>query len=147
MKLSTKTRYALRALVDLATNYNGTPVKINAIASRQDLSNRYLENLFTILKSANLLKSRKGKAGGFVLSKDPEDITVLEVFEIIEGKLAIIECLDNSQNCDDKKESCPTFPLWSKLNNTIKETLQNITLAKLVDDYKNKTTNSGIYYI
>ncbi len=135
MRLSTKARYAVRALVDLGAHENGTPLQIKDIAARENLSVRYLENLFTLLRSANILKSSKGKNGGFLLARNPEDITIREIIEVVEGDLAVVSCVIMPDSCD-KALNCTTRKVWNKMSKALINTLNSITLAELIADYK-----------
>ncbi len=137
MKLSTKTRYVVRALVDLAVNYNGSPVQIKDIAKRELLSVRYLENLFTVLRAGGILKSEKGHGGGFKLGKKPEDISLLDVVELIEGKVVIVDCLADGSLCEIKSD-CITHDVWEEINNAIIDILKKTTIADLMKKYRAK---------
>lgn len=148
MKLSTKTRYTVLALLDLAVNDNGKPSKIKNIASRQDLSTRYLENLFTNLRADGILISSKGQGGGFSLSRDPSKINLLEVIEAVEGKFSLVDCIESDSFCQ-KSADCITRNIWKKANNNLKDFFKAITLKDLIRDYKKKAKNKNqdMYYI
>lgn len=131
MKLSTKTRYAVRAIMDLNKNYTDMPVSIKDIAGRENISERYLENIFHALKKAGILNSSKGKGGGFSLNRKLEDINLLELIEILEGEMMIVECAGEHTDCD--VDNCRTSKLWRLINSKLKDTLSNITLADIDD--------------
>lgn len=133
MKLSTKGRYGVKAMVDLALHYGDTPVSIKTISQRQNISEYYLEQLFSPLRKAKLIKSVRGAQGGYVLNSAPKDITVAEVMYVLEGPIEISECIEGSE-CD-KTDYCATRLLWEKIKNSIDEVMESITLQDIVDDY------------
>lgn len=136
MKLSTRGRYGVRAMVDLAIHYGKTPVSIKCISERQGISESYLEQLFSPLRKAKLIKSIRGAQGGYVLSREPKNITASDIIEVLEGPIEISSCVDegvcNSKNYD----CCSTRLLWSKIKTSIEEIMQSVTLQDLTDDYK-----------
>ena len=134
MKLSTKGRYGVKAMVDLAIHYGDTPVSIKTIAKRQGISEYYLEQLFAPLRKAKLIKSIRGAQGGYVLNKDPKEITVADIMYILEGPIEIAECID-STDCDNV-DSCATRLLWGRIKNSIDEVMEGITLQDIVDEDK-----------
>lgn len=131
MRLSTKTRYAVRAILDLNDNYNGNPISIKDIANRQGISERYLENIFHALKKAGILDSIKGKGGGFSLKLKMNEINLLQLLETLEGDLLIVECVGDHSNCDI--DNCNSSKLWKLINDRMKETLSGISLADIKD--------------
>jgi Rrf2 family iron-sulfur cluster assembly transcriptional regulator len=131
MRLSKKCRYAIKSLIDLVKNYQGAPISIRDISKRQNVSLRYLENIFHDLKKSEILASVKGKGGGFSLSKNIEDISLLDIIEALEGKLEIVDCVAHEDRCDQSTE-CYTHDLWISLNKTIKDSFQNIKLANII---------------
>ena len=133
MKLSTKGRYGVKAMVDLALHYGDTPVSIKTISQRQNISEYYLEQLFSPLRIAKLIKSVRGAQGGYVLNSAPKDITVAEVMYVLEGPIEISDCIEGSE-CD-KTDYCATRLLWEKIKNSIDEVMESITLQDIVDDY------------
>ncbi|CAM2981478.1 Rrf2 family transcriptional regulator [Hathewaya histolytica] len=139
MKLSTKGRYGVKAMVDLAINNESRePISIKSIAERQNISEYYLEQLFGSLRKAGLIKSIRGAAGGYVLNKPPQDITVHHIMEVLEGPVEISNCLVD--DCCDNIEGCPTRLLWKKLKESIEEVTSSITLQDMVDDYNSMNT-------
>ena len=148
MKLSTKTRYTVRALLDLAVNDKGKPSQIKDIARRQDLSPRYLENLFTNLRASGILISSRGKGGGFRLSKAPSMVNLLDVLEAVEGKLLLASCVGSDSFCK-KSADCIARDIWTKANNNLKVFFQSITLKDLIKEHKKraKDKNQDMYYI
>ena len=134
MKLSTKGRYGVKAMVDLAINYGSEPVSIKTISKRQNISEYYLEQLFSPLRKANLITSIRGAQGGYVLSKKPEDITIADIMNVVEGPIEISDCVDNTK-CDNV-ECCATRLLWTKIKTSIDEVMSSVTLQDIVNDYK-----------
>ena len=148
MKLSTKGRYSSRAMLDLALHYGDGPVSIREVAQRQDISNRYLENLMTALVSKGLVASSRGKGGGFTLARSPGEIKLLEVISTVEGSLAPVHCVDNPAECN-RSEGCVTVEIWGKLKEALTDVLDSITLADMVSMYRKKTTDKSelMYFI
>ncbi len=107
MKLSTKGRYGVKAMVDLAINYGGQPVSIKNISERQHISEYYLEQLFSPLRKAKLIKSIRGAQGGYILNRHPEDITVADIMEVLEGPIEISSCLEGEDSCSNM-DCCAT---------------------------------------
>ena len=133
MKLSTRTRYGVRALLELAGSYGKGPLQIKVIAHRQDISVKYLEQLIAILKSAGLVKSIRGSKGGYVLAKTPNQIKLGDVFDCLEGLSAItVECVENENYCV-RAADCVTRQVWTQLQETMENVLQSITLQDLID--------------
>lgn len=135
MKLSTKGRYGVKAMVDLAIHYGSEPVSIKSISERQGISEYYLEQLFAPLRKSNLIKSVRGAQGGYVLSKAPKDITVADIMEVLEGPIEISNCLDE-KNCNNV-DCCATRLLWAKIKNSIDSVTKSTTLQDILDDYNN----------
>ena len=138
MKLSTKGRYGLRALIDLAQYSEETPVSITSISKRQDISERYLEQLMSMLKKAGLVKSIRGAAGGYILAKPADEISVGDVLRALEGSLEPVECagLDPRGGCQ-ASESCVTKYVWKRINDSINRTVDDIWLSQLVEEGRN----------
>lgn len=137
MKISTKGRYALRLMLDIALNDAKTPVRIKDIAERQQISDKYLEQIVSSLNKAGFVKSLRGPQGGYRLTKKPEEYTVGMILRLIEGSLAPVTCLDDDINNCTRADRCPTLILWEKLYDAISEVVDNITLADLISWQKN----------
>lgn len=142
MKLSTKGRYGVKAMVDLAINYGKEPVSIKAISNRQNISEYYLEQLFSGLRKAKLIKSIRGVNGGYILEKDPRDITVYEILEVLEGPIEISTCIEGN-HCNNI-DCCATRLVWKKIKESIDTVTQSITLQQIVDDYTTMTMIKGV---
>ena len=134
MQLSTKSRYASRALIELALQYGGDPVKLKDIANRQDISLKYLEQVMFPLRVGGYVKTQKGSKGGYLLARSPESITLLEIVESVEGSVSPVECAKNPQYCE-RAEKCPTHFAWVGLKEAIEKELGKTTLANLVEKY------------
>jgi Rrf2 family transcriptional regulator, cysteine metabolism repressor len=133
MKLSTKGRYGIKAMVDLAIHYGVEPISIKSISERQNISEYYLEQLFAPLRKANIIKSVRGAQGGYVLNREPKDITTAEIMEVLEGPVEISDCLD--ENTCSNIDCCATRGLWARIKESIDSVLESTTLQDLVDDY------------
>lgn len=138
MKISTRGRYALRLMLDLALNDPDQYVTIKSISERQDISNKYLEQIITALSRAGYVKSIRGAQGGYKLAHPAEEYTVGMVLRLIEGSLAPVACMDDTPNKCPRSNDCVTLDVWKKLNDAINDVVDNITLADLVDQHKTK---------
>lgn len=137
MKISTKGRYALRLMLDLAINYNGEFISIKSIAARQDISEKYLEQIITQLNRAGYVKSVRGAQGGYMLAKAPSEYTVGMILRQMEGSLAPVNCLEG-EVCD-RATSCVTQEVWGKIQKAVENVVDNITLDDLVTRYQEKS--------
>ena len=137
MKISTKGRYGLRALIDLAQYSEIEPVSISSIAARQAISEGYLEQLMSMLKKAGLIKSIRGAGGGYVLARDMSEISVGDVLRALEGSLQPVECAAFSQEefCE-ASGGCVTKYVWQRINESINQTVNEISLKQLVEESK-----------
>lgn len=133
MKISTKGRYALRLMLDLAMNNTGEPVRIKDIAARQEISDKYLEQIISTLNKAGYVKSIRGPQGGYRLTRDPEKYTVGMILRLTEGSLAPVPCLDDEINSCDRQDTCVTLRLWQMLNTAIADIVDKVTLADLME--------------
>ncbi len=133
MKLSTKGRYGVKAMVELAINYGGAPLSIKTISARQNISEYYLEQLFSPLRKAKLITSIRGAQGGYILSSEPKEIKVSDIMYVLEGPIEIAECIDGTA-CNNI-DCCATRLLWEKIKNSIDEVMEGVTLQDIVNDY------------
>lgn len=133
MKISTKGRYALRTLIDLTQHSNGGLVALKDIAARQEISQKYLEQIVTQMTRSGFLKGVRGSQGGYRLARDPKEINVGEILEAIEGSLSPVSCLDPGREACDRCGDCSTLELWKGLYGTVMDYLTGITLQDLVD--------------
>ena len=132
VKISTKGRYGLRMMIDIAMNQNEGPVSVRDIARRQSLSDKYLEQIISVLNKAKYVKSIRGAQGGYILTKRPEEYTVGMILRLTEGSLAPVACVEDEDTCD-KMNDCATVLVWKKMNEAINQVVDSITLADLVD--------------
>ena len=133
MKISTKGRYALRLMLDLALNNIGEPVRIKDIAARQAISDKYLEQIISTLNKAGYVKSIRGPQGGYLLTREPEKYTVGMILRLTEGSLAPVACLEDEVNSCPRREGCATLRLWQMLDRAISDVVDKVTLEDLVE--------------
>ncbi|MBQ7840513.1 MAG: Rrf2 family transcriptional regulator [Lachnospiraceae bacterium] len=134
MLVSTRGRYALRVVIDLANQNSGAYIPLKDIADRQEISEKYLESIVKLLTKAGLLEGLRGKGGGYKLTKPAEEYTVYSILELTEDGLAPVSCLECSGKACPRAAECPTLSLWKGLDDTIREYLTNITVADLLHD-------------
>jgi Rrf2 family protein len=135
MKLSTRTRYALRAILELADNFGKGPLQTRIIAGHQDISVKYLEQLMAALKSAGLVRSQRGAKGGYILSRPPDKIKVSDIFDVFEGPVLTVECVTSEDYCD-RTANCIAKKIWNEVHQAIRHILQSITLQDALDRTK-----------
>ena len=135
MKLSTRTRYGVRAILELAENYGKGPLHLKAIAEHQEISVKYLEQLMAVLKSAGIVRSVRGPSGGYVLAKSPNEIKVSDCFNCLEGPVITTECVDNNSFCPRTK-ACVARQLWAEVQDAMMTVLRSKTLQNLIDRAK-----------
>jgi Rrf2 family protein len=137
MKLSTRIRYGVRAILELVASQGEGPLQIKAIARRQDISVKYLEQLMAILKSAEFVRSVRGSKGGYILAKPANQIKLSDVFNALEGPVTTVECVENESYCT-RTADCTARQLWIEVQQAIMKVLQSMTLQDLVDRAKDK---------
>ena len=131
MLVSTRGRYALRVMIDLSEHNNGDYITLRDIAGRQEISEKYLESIISVLVKASFVEGMRGKGGGYKLTRPPESYTIGSVLKLTEGSLAPVACLEGkSKDCKHSTE-CKTLPMWEKLNSLIDDYLEGITVADL----------------
>jgi Rrf2 family cysteine metabolism transcriptional repressor len=135
MKLSTRTRYATRAMLELAENFGKGPLQTRVIAKHQEISVKYLEQIMSALKSAGLIKSQRGAKGGYILAQSPEKIKLSEIFDIFEGQVLTVECVSNEKFCD-RAGDCVARQVWCEIQKAMKGILESITLQDALDKSK-----------
>lgn len=131
MKISTRGRYALRIMIDLAINSNEKYISLKDISKRQGISNKYLEQIISLLNKAGYLETARGNAGGYKLSKKPNEYRIGDILRATEGNLTPIYCLTDDAECDRKKV-CKTYSFWKGLDNVINEYVDSKTLEDLI---------------
>ena len=133
MKLSTRSRYGTRMMLDLAQHYDEGPVQIRNVSKRENISVKYLEQLIIPLKKANFIKSVRGPKGGHMLAKPPEAITVGEIVRVLEGGINLSSCIENPEVCD-RTSDCLTRDLWEEATKAMYEKLNSATLSKMINE-------------
>ena len=147
MKISTKGRYGLRALVDLAANGDNTTVSLVSVAQRQKISLNYLEQVFATLRKAGIVKSVTGAQGGYMLSKRPEEICLGDILTALEGRFSIVD-EPESEKADDNLRKTLNEMVWDRINDSVNQFLEERTLAELVENYRRLNMQEGnMYYI
>jgi len=138
MKVSTKGRYALRLMIDIAMHEGADPVRIKDISKRQEVSEKYLEQIIAVLNKAGYVKSIRGPKGGYLLAKKPKDYTAGMILRLTEGSMAPVSCLEFEENDCPRQEQCATLELWKRLDTAIKDVVDSVTLEDLVEWQKGK---------
>jgi Rrf2 family protein len=137
MKISTKGRYALRMLIDLAEHKEDGYIALKDIAKRQEISKKYLEQIVATLNRPDILRTNRGYQGGYKLAKSPSDYTIGDILRITEGSLAPVSCLEQDENYCEKSSYCTTLFIWEGLNEAVNKYLDSITLQDVLDHEKN----------
>ncbi|MDA3797712.1 MAG: Rrf2 family transcriptional regulator [Kiritimatiellae bacterium] len=145
MKLSTRSRYGLRLMFELALGYGTGAVQLQDIAKNQNISEKYLGKLMIQLKKAKLVDSIRGAHGGYILQREPSKITMLDIVKVMEGDLSIVDCTSDGADCC-RAHDCPSKSVWCGLSNVIKNYLEGIKLSDLVDKYNKSTELSQQMY-
>lgn len=145
MKISTKGRYAVRLMLDIAEHSGGDNVAIRDVAKRQNISIKYLEQIVNMLSKKGYLKSRRGSQGGYKMTKSPEEYTIGDILRVTEGSMAPVECLEDEINQCPRVGVCPTVKLWKGLYDVVNNYLDNITIADLVAENKKNNEDYGYY--
>ena len=147
MKLSTRGQYGTRALLDLALHRGEWPILLKDIARRQQISLRYLEQLITPLIAGGIIRSTRGAGGGISLVKSPDEIKLSEVIQLLEGSLALVDCINSPEVCN-RSESCVTRDVWNELKDAMEQVLESTTLQDLVERQRKKeAVTEKMYYV
>ncbi len=133
MKLSTRSRYGTRMMLDLAQHYDQGPVQMGEISKRENISVKYLEQLIIPLKKANFIKSVRGPKGGHMLAKPPEEITVGDIVRILEGGITLSSCIENPEVCD-RTTKCLVRGVWEETTKVMYDKLNSVTLSKMINE-------------
>jgi Rrf2 family cysteine metabolism transcriptional repressor len=142
MKLSTRTRYGIRAVLELAENYGKGPIQLKIIARDQGISVKYLEQLMAALKSKGIVSSVRGSKGGYVLAKSPDQIRLSDCFTCLEGPVVTVECVENNSYCL-RTSDCIARDVWSEVQKAVMTVLKSMTLQSLLDKSKH---NKNLHY-
>lgn len=138
MKLSTRGRYSVRIMLDLAVHDDAGPVFLKDIASRQQISQKYLWQLMNPLKAMGLIKSVRGANGGYILAKPSSQITLKDIIQAVEGPLCLVECVEDSRECD-RADQCVYRDVWAEATRKMLETFESLTLEDMVRRYRQKS--------
>lgn len=131
MKISTKGRYALRLMLDLAVNQGKSVVRVREVAERQEISEKYLEQIISVLKKAGYVRSVRGAQGGYCLAKPPEEYTAGMILRLTEGNMAPVACMEDEVNACGRAASCVTLRLWEMLDEAVRGVIDHVTLADM----------------
>lgn len=142
MKISTKGRYAVRVMLDLAAHNTGEYIKVKNIAERQDLSEKYLEQIISILNKAGYVKSVRGAQGGYRIAGSPANYTVGMILRLTEGSLSPVACLDGQENECERCDTCDTLAIWKDLEKAINNVVDNVTIADLLERQQQRMESS-----
>jgi Rrf2 family protein len=143
MKLSTRTRYGIRAIIELAQHEGKRPLQLKLIAERQGISVKYLEQLMSLLRSSGFVRSVRGSKGGYILARAPEQIKLNEVFRCLEGPVTTAECTENQDYCE-RAADCVAREVWLQVEEAIQRVLSSISLADLVQRMEAPASNYQI---
>ncbi len=143
MKISTKGRYGLRILIDLATHDSEKPRMVRDIAASQQISEKYISRLIIDLRRARLVRSVRGMKGGFFLARPPREITLLEIMETMEGTLSVVDCVMQPEKCGQSAD-CTARNVWKRLNDGIRELMRGITFEEILSEYNKSRSLDGI---
>ena len=141
MKISTKGRYAVRVMLDLALNNTGECIKVKEIANRQGISEKYLEQIIAVLNKAGYVKSVRGAQGGYRLSKDPEDYTVGMILRLTEGSMAPVACLEEGADVCERCDTCETLEVWKDIYAAVNQVIDGVTIADLLERRQKRLGN------
>ncbi|MEI8138484.1 MAG: Rrf2 family transcriptional regulator [bacterium] len=145
MKISTKGRYGLRILLDLAAHQKKGPVNLGDISRRQGISEKYLWQVINLAKAAGLINSARGPKGGYTVAKPADKISLLDIISALEGPIVLVDCLDKAGSCD-RSSSCVTREVWGQIEDNMKQTMSKITLQDLVDKQEARATGQASSY-
>lgn len=143
MKLSTRARYGIRALLDIAQHSDKSPVPLKDIARREEVSRDYLERMLLSLKAAGLIRSIRGNRGGFILAKPPSQIKLDEIVQTLEGGITLVECVDKPKFCS-WADFCTTRDLWKEMTNAMSQVLRSKTLEDLMEMQRKKEQSKAV---
>lgn len=134
MKMSTKGRYGIKAMLELALVYDREMISVRSIAKKQNISELYLEQIFSMLRKEKLIKSLRGAKGGYSLARSPKEITIKNIMDVLEGPISISNCIEKDANCDNL-DRCATRVLWVKIRDAIDDIFSSVTLQDIIDEH------------
>jgi len=130
LKISTRARYGVRALIDMAGQDSDQPIQLKDIAWRQEISVKYLEQIFAQLRTSGLVRGVRGPRGGYLLSKSPESMSICEVVEALDGSLSLVDCVDDPSACH-RSQGCPSRRVWAEVSGALRDNLASISVADM----------------
>ena len=142
MKISTKGRYAVRVMLDLAINNTGEYIKVKDIAARQEISEKYLEQIISVLNKAGYVRSVRGAQGGYKIARDPKEYTIGMILRLTEGSLNPVSCIDDDVNECERCDTCETLAVWKDLAKAINNVVDGVTIADLVERHQERVAGS-----
>ncbi len=145
MKISTRGRYGVRFMLDLAVNESASAVSLGEVASRQGISEKYLWQVVNPLKAAGIIQSVRGAGGGYRLARNPVDLTLREIISVLEGGLAITDCIEDAAGCD-LSATCVVRRMWQRFTDNLAHSMEQVTLKELADEYRLARNTSAINY-
>jgi Rrf2 family cysteine metabolism transcriptional repressor len=137
VKISTKARYGTRAMIDIGEHFGKGPVSLRKLAERQCISMKYMEQIVPLLKASGLIRSTRGALGGYVLAKEPGEISLRDILQALEGSWSLVDCLDDDKLCDRAKE-CVTYEIWHDIQTSIYRILDSTTLTDMINRHRKK---------
>lgn len=144
MKISSRGKNAIKLMLDLATYDRGEPIRVKDIAKRQNISEKYLEQIIAMLNKASLVKSTRGAHGGYMLQYPPGEYTVGQILKIVEGNMAPTDCVGKNGLPCENKSTCASFRLWKKLDTAVNDVLEGITLADMMEWQNESATDQYV---
>ena len=143
MRISTKGRYGTRAMVYLGENFGEAPVSLGELAEKEGVSLKYMEQIVPLLKASGLIRSTRGSHGGYVLAKEPHEISLRDIVQALEGSWSLVDCLEDDRLCDRTKE-CVAYEVWHDIQEAIFKILDSTTLADIIDRHREKTKTAAL---
>lgn len=146
MKITTRSRYGVRLMLELARNFDKGQVLLKDIARNEEISEKYLSLIIIPLRTAGLVQSTRGAHGGYSLTRPPEEITLKDIVQVLEGGISLVDCVENSSSCS-RSQTCVSRDVWSIVSERISQTLESISLGDLLAKTREKADSAPVYYI
>lgn len=146
MKITTRSRYGVRLMLELARNFDKGQVLLKDIARNEEISEKYLSLIIIPLRTAGLVQSTRGAHGGYSLTRPPEEITLKDIVQVLEGGISLVDCVENSSSCS-RSQTCVSRDVWSIVSERISETLESISLGDLLAKTREKADSAPVYHI
>ncbi|HPD21268.1 MAG: RrF2 family transcriptional regulator [Desulfomonilia bacterium] len=146
MKITTRSRYGVRLMLELARNFEKGQVLLKDIARNEEISEKYLSLIIIPLRTAGLVQSTRGAHGGYSLTRPPEEITLKDIVQVLEGGISLVDCVENSSSCS-RSQTCVSRDVWSIVSERISQTLESISLGDLLAKTREKADSAPVYYI